>query len=152
MSDKQSIGEILAQALSEIEDIGGRDRHQLSQLIGRDTYDRLVASAKGSALLDRWEAASAKTKPAAVKALSVAVAKVANKPELLKRIESEIHDSFDEPPEAGSSAESSKRTTTPDRTKKPAAARNGHGHKPDLSKLAKSDDVEAYARARRAQT
>ena len=47
MTDKQDLGELLRQALDDIDEIGGSERHLLAQTIGRPTYDALVSKAKG---------------------------------------------------------------------------------------------------------
>jgi len=108
-----------------------------------------VSKQRTADLVDRWENASAKTKPAAIRALSIAIAKTSNRPELLKRIESEISDTFDETlPEASSNNIIGKRSATPDKSRKQAVGRNGHGQKPDLAVLAKANDIGKYVKAR----
>jgi hypothetical protein len=86
-----------AKRLDDIDEGGGRERHLLRETIGKPTYDKLISKPKTAAIVEQWEAASTKTKPAATKALSIAIAKTADKPELAKRIEREIGDAFDEP-------------------------------------------------------
>ncbi len=93
---KQSLAEILADQLEQIDEIGGPERHLLAQTIGRDAYDALVTKAKGANLLARWIAATGKAKAPATKALALQIARVADKPELVKRIEREIGDAFDD--------------------------------------------------------
>jgi hypothetical protein len=148
MTDKQELGELLQTALSEIDEAGGRERHLLSQTIGKPVYEKLLSKSKTSDLLDRWLAATGKAKGPATKALSIAIAKVADKPELVSRIERELGDSFDLPD----------RAPTPAETKKHAAAvdqkRNGQRvsyEKPknvNLALLAKNGDMAKYYKAR----
>ena len=96
MSEKQDLSELLQKALDDIDEIGGSERHLLAQTIGKPTYDKLVSKPRTADLIDRWLSAGPKAKPAATKALSVAIARVADKPDLVRRIEREISDTFDE--------------------------------------------------------
>ena len=93
---KQSLAEILADQLDQIDELGGPERHQLVQVIGRDAYEALITKPKGADVVSRWLDASGKAKAPATKALSVAIARAADKPELVKRIEREIGDAFDD--------------------------------------------------------
>ena len=85
-------------------------------------------------------------KPAATKALAVGIAKVASKPELIKRIHAEITDAFDVPDAGPDTAES---RAAPDKSRKQATARRGQ--KPDLAMLAKRDDLTAYLKQRQGE-
>ena len=96
MSDKQSLGEMLQQALDAIDEVGGPERHQLVQVIGRDAYEALIAKPKGADVVSRWLDASGKAKAPATRALALQIARTADKPELVKRIEREIGDAFDD--------------------------------------------------------
>ena len=163
MSDKQPLGELLLQAITDIEEIGGPERHQLVQVIGRNAYDAMMSKRRTADLIDRWIDAGSKAKPAATKALAVAIAKVANKPELVSRIEREVSDAFE--PDG---PESTKRAQTATETKNHAAAvnqrRNGQrsGYQAPrqvqspkgvsvsrLADLARSPDASKYILARR---
>ena len=86
MTDKQDLGELLRQALDDIDEIGGSERHLLAQTIGRPTYDALVSKAKGETLVGRWIDATGKAKAPATRALALQIARVADKPELVARI------------------------------------------------------------------
>ena len=66
---KQSLAEILADQLDQIDEIGGSERHLLAQTIGREPMKRSF-KAKGANLLDRWIAATGKAKAPATKALA----------------------------------------------------------------------------------
>lgn len=152
MTDKQPLGELLLHALDAIDEVGGPERHQLVQVIGRDAYEALIAKPKGADLVGRWLDAGSKAKPAATKALAIAIAKVANKPELLSRIESEIHDAFDETRERS--------PTTREVVKHREAViqrRNGQRvayEKPkgaDLAQLARRGDLTAYMKQRQGE-
>lgn len=147
--DWQSLAEILEDQLDQIDEVGGSERHRLSQVIGRDAYDALISKARGADVVDRWKNASAKTKPAAIRALSVAIARVADKPQLVARIRREITDAFDEPSEAGSKPESIDSKPTSNNVRKPAVARKGG--KPDLASLAKNSDLSEYMKVRQGE-
>ena len=151
---KQSLAEILAEQLDQIEELGGPERHQLAQVIGRETYDAMMSKPKTADLVDRWETASGKAKGPATKALSIAIAKVADKPDLVGRIEREIGEAFDEPSEAGSD-----RAPTKGEVKHHAVNQRRNGQrvayeKPvasrgvNLALLAKGNDVSKYIKAR----
>jgi hypothetical protein len=152
MTDKQPLGELLLHALDAIDEVGGPERHQLVQVIGRDAYEALIAKPKGAAVVSRWIDATGKAKGPATKALSIAIARVADKPELVARIEREIGDVFDE------GIATTERSPTPTETKKHAAAvnqrRNGQRSSyqapkgVDLAQLAKGSDVSKYIKAR----
>ena len=152
MTDEQSLDELLRQALDDIDEVGGRERHLLRETIGAPTYDKLISKPRTADLVDRWLSASAKAKGAATKTLAVQIARVADKPELLSRIEREINDNFSEPNE---------RSPTPTEARKHAAAvnqkRNGQrsGHQApkgvNLSLLAKGNDLSKYIKARLAK-
>jgi hypothetical protein len=94
MSD--DLGKLLLQALDDIDEVGGPERHQLVQVIGRDAYEALIAKPKGADVVSRWIDATGKAKAPATKALSIAIARVADKPELVARIEKEVGEAFDD--------------------------------------------------------
>src|SRR5262249_52855483 len=98
--DENSLGFILGKALNEISNIGGRDRALLAQTIGRGTYDRLLSKASTRRAIDTWLDASPKTKPAATRLLSTAIARELDTPDLIERMVREItdQDPFDERP------------------------------------------------------
>ena len=151
---KQSLAEILADQLDQIDEIGGSERHLLAQTIGRDAYDALVSKAKGANLLDRWIAATGKAKAPATKALALQIARVADKPELVKRIEREIGDAFDDgsdcPPEVKlintAQLSSSARTDSAWLIEKPKGTSASV-----LAELAKSNDVSRYIKERQTE-
>jgi hypothetical protein len=147
---KQSLAEILADQLDQIDELGGPERHQLAQVIGRETYDAMIAKPKTADLVDRWLDATGKAKGAATKTLAVAIARVADRADLTNRIEREINDAFDD----GS-------TPTPNEVSKHRAAADQRHNgqrvayaKPKgtsasmLADLAKSNDLSRYIRAR----
>jgi hypothetical protein len=152
---KQSLAEILADQLDQIDELGGPERHQLAQVIGRDAYDAMIAKPKTAALVDRWLDATGKAKGAATKALSIAIAKVADKPALVARIHREITDAFDD---------GTDRAPTKGEVDKHRAAvnqrRNGQRvayEKPKgtsasvLAELAKRGDLTQYMKARQSR-
>lgn len=157
---KQSLGEILAEQLDAIEEVGGPERHLLVQTIGRDAYDALISKAKGANLLDRWLNATGKAKGLATRALALHIARVADRADLAGRIEREINDAFDD----GSSLErgdGAKRSPTRRQVTKHADAVNQRRQgqrseykKPNgvsvtmLAELAKSSDASKYIKAR----
>jgi hypothetical protein len=147
---KQSLAEILAEQLDQIDEIGGSERHQLAQVIGRDAYDAMLSKPKTAAVIDRWLDATGKAKGAATKALSIAIARVADKPQLVARIHREISDSFDETsPDAGSNPDLARRAQTPAKAKNGAVARGGQGENSiHLAKLAGKADLAEYMKAR----
>jgi hypothetical protein len=159
MVEKRPIGAILQEALEAIEEVGGPDRHMLREVIGKPAYEKLISKAKGADLIDRWLNATGKAKGPATKALSVAIAKVADRPELISRIEREIGDAFDISPaeklkKTANSRETSKRAPAPAETKKHAEAvrqaKNDQRPMPtNLVALAKGDDASRYIKARR---
>jgi hypothetical protein len=65
MAEKQPLGEILLEKLEAIDDVGGNERYQLRELIGKSAYDRLLSKERTANLVDRWVNASTKAKPAA---------------------------------------------------------------------------------------
>jgi hypothetical protein len=154
--DKNSLGYILGQALNEIRDVGGNERHRLTQVISRPVYDRLLERPAASRALDAWlDAAGPKSKKAAGRVLAIQVAKVAQSPELVGRIERELADAFD----YGIDARRSGGTiSTPSQVQKHRAAvsqrRNGQRvayeapKNADLHALARMDDVSRYRQAR----
>jgi hypothetical protein len=155
MEDKRHIGEILAERLQEIDDVGGNERFQLRELVGKKVYDAMMAKQRTSDLISRWLSAGPKTKVAATRALAIGIARHADKPELVARIEREIGDTFDLP------AEKPKRTPTQREvfpTAKKSKARKEIDNQrltgqrpvaPDLVALARGSDVAKYIRARR---
>ena len=149
MSDKQDLGELLREALEGIEAIGSADRARLADLVGRDTYDKLISKPRGADLVDRWEAASAKTKPAAIKALSVAIARTANKPALLDRIQTELHDAFDDGAPTKGQVDRHRAAANQRRNGQRVAYAKPKGTSASmLAELAKSNNVEKYIAAR----
>ena len=131
----------------------------LAQTIGKPTYEKLISKPRTADLVDRWLNASGKAKGPATKALAIAIGRVADKPELVSRIERELGDAFDLPPwESRKRQRSSARAAGHTETKKHAVAanhrRNGQRvayEKPkgvNLALLAKGNDVAKYIKAR----
>lgn len=147
MTDERHISEILVEALDHIDAMGSADRARLADLIGKDVYARMMDKPKTATLVERWEAASSKTKPAATKALSIAIAKTANRADLVDRIHAEIGDAFDLP-EAAHSRDTAKSRATPDKAKTKPTASKGQHQKPDLAMLAKRDNLSEYMKRR----
>jgi hypothetical protein len=163
MTDNQPLSEILIEALNDIAEAGGRDRHLLRQTIGKPAFDALISKPKGSDLVDRWLNASDKAKPAATRALSVFIARVADKPDLVDRITNEIGDAFEIPTKkstkVGPSLEPGEREPIQTAEEKQANPvnfkivadshirkkdRNGQKPKADIATIAKSDDMKKY--------
>jgi hypothetical protein len=159
MSDKQDLSELLLAALNNIEEMGGPERAQLAEIVGRPAYDRLTSGTRGADLVERWVAAGGKTKPAATKALSIYIAKIADKPDLVDRITREIGDSFeiDLPLAKGAGASPEARQRAPDEKQANPVNfkivadshirkkdRNGQKPKADIATIAKSDDMKKY--------
>ena len=136
--NKQGLDELLQQALDDIDEVGGRERHLLVQTIGRPTYDKLISKPKGADLVDRWLSATGKAKAPATKALAVAIARTADRADLTGRIEREIGDAFDE------GRESTERGETP----KLVSQKRNEKPKIDLAALARSSDLSKYMKAR----
>jgi hypothetical protein len=160
--DKNSLGYILGQALNEIRDVGGNERHRLTQVISRPVYDRLLERPAASRALDAWlDAAGPKSKKAAGRVLAIQVAKVARSPELVGRIERELADAFDYGIDTGRSGETPSKASTTAQVQKHRAAvdqrRNGQRvsyQSPkgtDLHMLAEMADSRKYIEARRRQ-
>ena len=148
---KQSLAEILADQLDQIDELGGPERHQLVQVIGRDAYEALITKPKGADVVSRWLGASGKAKAPATRALALQIARTADKPELVKRIEREIGDAFDDGFNAPTKGQVDKHRAAADQR------RNGQRvtyEKPKgtsasmLADLARSDDASKYIKAR----
>ena len=90
-----TLGDILIRCLNEIDEVGGSERHLLRETIGADAYNALISKAKGENLLHRWLNASPKTKPVATKALALHIARIADRADLVGRIEHEIAEAFE---------------------------------------------------------
>ena len=149
---KQSLAEILADQLDQIDELGGPERHQLVQVIGRDAYESLIAKPKGADVVTRWLGASGKAKGPATRALALQIARVADKPELVKRIESEIADSFDIPDRPDKSARPiSLSSSKPSRPRQVQSPKTDEPGKVDLAQLAKRDDLTAYLKQRQGE-
>ena len=150
MTDKQDLGELLREALDDIDEVGGRERHLLRETIGAPTYDRLISKPRTADLVDRWLSATGKAKAPATKTLAVAIAKTADRADLTGRIERELNDAFDE------RSESTERNPTPREAKNHAVNQRRNGQrvsyeKPNgvnLALLAKGNDVSRYIKAR----
>ena len=149
---KQSLAEILADQLEQIDEIGGPERHLLAQTIGRDAYDALVTKAKGANLLDRWIAATGKAKAPATKALALQIARVADKPELVKRIEREIGDAFDDGSDARGEVDKHRAAVKQRQNGQRVAYEKPKGTSASvLAELAKSNDVSRYIKERQTE-
>src|SRR5690348_7480645 len=100
-SQDQALSELLVKALNDVEAMGGPERARLADVIGRPAFDRLTSGTRGADLVERWVAAGGKTKLAATKALAIAIARVADRADLVDRITNEIADNFevDMPPD-----------------------------------------------------
>jgi hypothetical protein len=107
--DENSLAFILQRAVAEISELGGRKRHRLSQVLGRQNYDKLMSVAKA---INDWEGASDKTKSAASRLLAVHIARAAETPELVGRLQREIQDASEDYFDTGKSRETSSKTKT----------------------------------------
>jgi hypothetical protein len=164
MSDKQDLSELLLTALNDIEAMGGPERAQLADLIGKKVYDGMLTKPRLASVIDRWVEASPKHKAAATKTLAIAIARHADKPELLARIERELGDAFEIPAKkAGPSPETRERAPTSAKDEKQAnpvdfkiadsdiRKKGRNGQKPKhvlIAALAAGDDMGAYRAAR----
>lgn len=159
MTGNRDLSELLLSALNEIDAAGGREKHLLMQTIGRPAFDKMMSKPKTADLIDRWLSATGKAKPAATRALALAIAKTADRADLTDRIEREIGDAFDiTPTDARRSPESGKRSPTPTQVKKHEQAVNQRSagqrvsyQKPEgvsLALLAQSPDASRYIKAR----
>jgi hypothetical protein len=162
--DKNALSHILVTALREIDELGGPERHTLSQVLGRQNYDRLLAKPKVAQAINNWQSASDKTKGAATRVLALAIARASDAPELADRIEREIRDASEDYFNTGTSREVPSRAPTPSQIRNHAAAvdqrRNGQRvayeksrsvDSDDLAALAKRDDGTRYIQMRRKQ-
>ena len=144
--DENSLGFILTKALKSIQEVGGLDRARLRDLVGPDTYDLLLQKPKVFDAIDRYLTASPGTKKAAGRMLAMHVARATEHPEVLDRIERELHDTFADgygPPSR------LQRLGKEQLTKVRAQQQTGQRvANPDLLELAKRDDISQYRQAR----
>jgi hypothetical protein len=94
--DENALSSILFKAFNEINELG-RDRHTLSQVLGRQNFDKLLAKPKVARAVESWEVSSPKTKGAATRMLALSIARAADTPELVDRIQREIQDASVDP-------------------------------------------------------
>jgi hypothetical protein len=157
--DENALSSILLKAFNEINELGGKERHTLSQVLGRENYDKLLAKPSVARAVDNWQSSSDKTKGAATRLLALSIARAADTPELAARIEREIRDASVDPFDTGRSAATPSRIPTPSQVVKHRAAvdqrRNGQRvsyQSPkgtDIHMLAKmSDDISRYRKER----
>lgn len=168
MTDQQDLSELLQQALDAVNEAGGTEKHRLLQVIGKPAFDRMMSKPKTADLIDRWLDASSKAKPAATRALSLAIARTADRADLVSRIENEIGDAFELPrAEARATEKDPRRSFSLGQKRAPITTqvvkhraavnqrRNGQrsDYAPpkgvDLAMLAKGNDVGRYIKARR---
>lgn len=162
MSETQDLAELLQQALGEIDEAGGREKHLLRQTIGKPAFDKMMSKQRTADLIDRWEKASGKAKALATRALALAIAKTADRGDLVDRIHNELNDAVDiTPTESRWSPESNKRSPTRTQVKKHAAAQHQRsqgqrvGYEKSkrvsadmLARLAANGDMSEYYKAR----
>ena len=155
--DPNSLGSILSSALDEINEAGGRDQHLLRSVIGKGAFDALPQRQSTAKALDAWLNASPQTKPQATRLLAIAIARAADKPHLVARIEREIADSdvFASKPDAVASplkATPVKPQQRPQKTYPRASAKSSprDGYL-DMLKLAEKSGASSYIRARSAE-
>jgi hypothetical protein len=145
--DPNSLGAILAKALKSIEEVGGRDRAQLRDLVGQQTYDLLLSKPRVAGAIDSYLSASPGTKRAAGRMLAMHIARSTDHPEVLDRIERELHDTFADgyaPPivrRASARGQELQKITAQQRSGQRVAD-------PDLLELAKRENISAYRNAR----
>jgi hypothetical protein len=162
MSENQDLSELLQRALSDIDEVGGSERHLLRQVIGKDAYDGMMSRERSADLIDRWLNACGKAKPAATKALAIGIARHADRADLTDRIEREIGDAFEvEPEKARANRDHLERTPTSSEAKKHRAAVNQRTagqrvsyQKPEgvsLALLAQSPGASRYIKAKAKQ-
>jgi hypothetical protein len=144
--DENSLGFILSKALKSIEEVGGRDRALLRDLVGSNTYNTLLSKPKVADAIDRYLTSSPGTKQAAGKMLAMHIARGTEHPELTDRVERELQDTFSDtyaPPAR------LQRLGKEQLTKVRAQQRSGQRvADPDLGELAKADDISRYRQAR----
>jgi hypothetical protein len=151
LSDKNSLGAILTEALQEVSEIGGSERAKLASLVGRKTYDALMERSSTRNAIQNWLDASPKTKPAATRMLALQIAKHTDA-SLAPRIEREINEEFEI--QTRRAATASERETY---HKAREQRRNGQRVSyqapkgTDLHTLAKMADSRKYIEARRRQ-
>jgi hypothetical protein len=162
--DENSLAFILQRAHAEIDELGGRERHRLSQVLGRTNYDKLMEKPAVSKAIDTWLSATPKTKNTAGRMLAIQIAKVAEEPKLVSRIENGLKEASEDYFDTGRSLQIGARQPTQAQVHKHRAAvnqrRNGQRvayEKPrgvdsdDLAALAKRDDGTGYIQMRRKQ-
>jgi hypothetical protein len=160
-TDRNSLAFILSRAVAEIDELGGRERHRLSQVLGRSNYDKLIQKPAVSKAIDTWLSATPKTKNTAGRMLAIQIAKVAEEPKLVSRIENGLKEASEDYFDVGNNRETQVKVPTPSQVVKHRAAvdqrRNGQRvaystpKHVDLHMLAKLDDGRKYIEARRRQ-
>jgi hypothetical protein len=150
--DPNSLGAILSEAVADVEAAGGREAHLLRGVIGRATFDQLPARKSTAQAWQAWRDAPAQAKPHRL--LAIAIARAADKPHLVDRIQREItdmdpfaSDAATPPVKAPVKAQERPQKTYP-RASTKVSPRDGYI---DMLKLANQADATNYIRARAAE-
>jgi hypothetical protein len=88
--DANSLGAILSEAIADVEAAGGREAHLLRGVIGKGAFDSLPARKSTAQVWQAWRDAPPHAKPH--RWLAIAIARAADKPHLVDRIQREIAD------------------------------------------------------------
>jgi hypothetical protein len=153
--DPDALSSVLGAAIAEIEADGGREANLLKGVIGKAAFAQLPQRQSTAKALDAWLNASPQSKPQATRLLAIAIARAADKPHLVARIEREIADSdvfaskpdAVAPPPKATPVKAQEQKTFP-RASTKVGPRDGYL---DMLKLATKADATAYIRARAAE-